>query len=100
MILAEMNTEVVRFVLLMLAVLIIGAVVIPRLGGWIFNPKDQSFLYVLLAIIGVVVVWLREPLLEFKNEHTGLFALFTILFVVFIVLVFLAKDKGKKKGKS
>jgi Na+/melibiose symporter-like transporter len=89
------RTQII-YMLYLGAVLILGAVVLPRLAGWIFHPKSQSFIIVLVVLILIVALIFRETVVVMIEEKSPFFIGGTILFVCFIALVFMAKEKKKE----
>ena len=90
----------IKFMLILIAVIILGAVVIPRLAGWVFHPTNASFFYVLIAIIVGLAVWQRNNLTKLIAENKPFVIGIGIVVAVIVALALAAKDKSVKARKQ
>ena len=95
-----MDAAAVKFVLILIAVIIMGAVVIPRLAGWVFHPTNASFFYVLIAIVLAVAVWQRNNLTKLISDNKPFLIGIGIVVGVIVALALAAKDKNVKARKQ
>lgn len=86
----------IKYLLMMGAVLILGAVVLPRLAGWVFHPKSQSFIIVLIVVGLGVALWQRDVVIGMVEEKSPFFIGGAILMACFIALIFIAKERRKE----
>ena len=96
----SIGDNAIKIILIIGAIAILGGVVVPRLSGWIFNPKSSSFVWVWYAGVFTANLWYFQKLRNDGEEMSPYgYVVFAVLYGVGTIIL-MTKDKDEDPFKE